>query len=82
MRNQISQITQRKADIALCCKLKFRQLDVRSLAVASRSRQSEKQPIVDELALIEHAHMGRSFRARRTVTTCHGSSDYYRTGLC
>ena len=33
----------------------------------SRSRQSEKQPIIDELALIEHAHMGRSFRARRTV---------------
>ena len=27
-------------------------LDVRSLAVASRSRQSEKQPVVDELALI------------------------------
>ena len=45
-------------------------LDVHSLA--SRSRQSEKQPIVDELALIEHSPMGRSFRARRTVTTCHG----------
>ena len=52
--------------------LNFNKLDVRSLAVASRSRQSEKQPIVDELALIEHAHMGRSFRARRTVATCHG----------
>ena len=37
-------------------------LDVRSLAVASRSRQSEKQPIVDELALIEHAHVyGKEF---------------------
>ena len=44
-------------------------LDVRFLAVASRSRQSEKQPMVDELAPIEHAHMGRSFRARRTVAT-------------
>ena len=50
----------------------FTLLDVRSLAVASRSRQSEKQPIVDELALIEHAHMGRSFHARRIVATCHG----------
>ena len=30
----------------------------RSLAVVSRSRQSEKQPIVDELALIEH---GKAF---------------------
>ena len=60
---------------AICAMLSFANLttlDVRSLAVASRSRQSEKQPIVDELALIEHAHMGRSFRARRTVATCHG----------
>ena len=50
----------------------FVSLDVRSLAVASRSRPSEKPQIVDELAHIEHAHMGRSFRARRTVATCHG----------
>ena len=47
-------------------------LDVRSLVVASRCRQSEKQPVVDELALIAHAHMGMSFRASRTVATCHG----------
>ena len=55
-------------------------LNVRSLAFASRSRQSEKQPIIVELALIEHAHMGRSFRASRTAAMCHRSSDYYRTG--
>ena len=57
-------------------------LDVRSLTVASRSRQSEKQPIIVELALIEHAHMGRSFRASSTAAMCHRSSNYYRTGLC
>ena len=39
-------------------------LDVRSLAVASRSRQSEKQPIVDELALIEHAHIWEGVSVR------------------
>ena len=32
------------------------------LAAASRSRQSENQLIIVELALIEHAHMGRSFQ--------------------
>ena len=47
----------------------FLLLDVRSLDVASLSRQSENQPIVDDLALIEHAHI---FRMRRTVATCHG----------
>ena len=47
-----------------------------------RSRQSEKQPIIVELALIEHAHMGRSFRTSRIAAMCHRSSDYYRTGLC
>ena len=26
--------------------------------------------------------MGMSFHASRTVATCHGYSDYYRTGLC
>ena len=57
------------------------ELDVHFLAVASRSRQSEKQPIIVELALIEHAHTGRSFRASRTAAMCHRSSDYYRTGL-
>ena len=44
---------------------------MRSLAVASRSRQSEKLPIIVELALIEHAHVGMSIRASRTVAMCH-----------
>ena len=42
----------------------FNKLDVRSLTVASRSRQSEKQPIVDELALIEHAHIWEGVSVR------------------
>ena len=44
----------------------FHMLAVRSLAVASRSRQSEKQPIVDELALIEHAQSyGKEFPSEK-----------------
>ena len=50
---------------------------MRSFEVASRSRQSETEwrVIIVELALIEHAHLGRTFRAsfvHRTVATCHG----------
>ena len=48
-------------------------LDVRSLTVASRSRQSRKVAAYSGIgALIKHAHMPRSFRASRTVATCHG----------
>ena len=54
------------------------------MCVHSRSRvdldsqkRREEQQIIVELALIEHAHVGTTFRAsfvHRTVATCHGSA--------
>ena len=47
-------------------------LDVRSL---DSQKRSEERQIIVKLALIEHAHLGRTFRAsfvHRIVVTCHG----------